>query len=287
MNKASKMETENDREKQLEFLNYINVGESCHEIFLTKDELPEMSSFGINMAGIAQLQPPYHIERNNPQEHCILITQSGEGFLEWEHGETIIEANTLVVLPAGASFRFTIKGKYWNLCWLLLHDKHELLKQKTFSKRIYPCFDAENIRLVFSLLALERQKQILFRQSSLLQLLRYLKQNLSQEQQTAETRLDQAFTKVEQALHQPWNVTSIAQLCHYSEPHLYRLCKQQYGVGPKQKLQEMRIEKAKQLLIDTQWPINELAQRLGFSDPHNFSNCFKKFVGISPKGYRG
>ena len=136
---------EKDVKNKVEFLNYINVGERCHEIFLTKDELPEMSGFGLNMAGIAQLQPPYHIERNNPQEHSILITQSGEGFLEWEQGEKVIEANSMVVLPAGASFRFTIKGEHWHLCWLLLHDKHDLLKQKTFSKRVYPCFDAENI----------------------------------------------------------------------------------------------------------------------------------------------
>ncbi|MEH6452851.1 MAG: helix-turn-helix transcriptional regulator [Psychromonas sp.] len=287
MGKVLERLTEKEVKKKIEFINHINVGESCNEIFLTKDELPEMDGFGLQMAGIAQLKPPYHIERNCPQEHSVLITQSGEGLLEWEEGEKVIEPNSLVVLPAGKSFRFTIKGEHWDLCWLLLHDEHEFLKQKAFSKRVYPCSDAENIRLVFSLLALERQKSSLFRVTSLVQLFRYLKQNLSQEQQIAETRLDQAFTKVEQALHQAWNVSSIADLCHYSEPHLYRLCKQQYGMGPKQKLQEMRIEKAKQLLIDTQWPINELAQRLGFSDPHNFSNFFKKFVGVSPKGYRG
>lgn len=272
--------------KKSEFINFINVGEGCYEIFLTKDELPEMSDFGINMAGIAQLTPPYHVERHNPQEHCILITQSGEGLLEWDHGEELIQANSLVVLPAGASFRFTIKGEHWNLCWILLNEKHELLKQKTFSKRVFPCVDAENIQLIFSLLALERHKISLFRQASLIQLLRYLKLNFAQQQQVAETRIDQAFSKVEQALHQPWNVKTIAEKCHYSEPHLFKLCKKQYGVGPKQKLQLMRIEKAKQLLLDTQWPINELAQRLGFSDAHNFSNFFKKFVGVSPKGYR-
>ena len=272
--------------KKTDFVNYINVGERCNEIFLTKDELPEMSHFGINMAGIAQLTSPYHVERNNPKEHSILITQSGQGVLEWEHGEKLIEANSLVILPAGESFRFTIKGEHWDLCWILLQEQHDLLKQKSFPKRVYPCFDAENIHHIFSLLALERNKASLFRQASLVQLFRYLKLNFAQEQQIAETRLDHAFTKVEQALHQPWTVKSIAALCHYSEPHLFRLCKTQYGLGPKQKLQKMRIEKAKQLLLDTQWPINELALRLGFSDAHNFSNFFKKFVGVSPKKYR-
>ncbi|WP_413698620.1 AraC family ligand binding domain-containing protein [Psychromonas sp. KJ10-10] len=148
--------------KKTDFVNYINVGERCHEIFLTRDELPEMSHFGINMAGIAKLTPPYHVERNNPREHSILITQSGQGFLQWEHGEKIIEANSLVILPAGESFRFTIKGEHWNLCWILLQEKHELLKQKSFPQRIYSCFDAESIHLIFSLLALERQKILCF-----------------------------------------------------------------------------------------------------------------------------
>ena len=47
----------------------------------------------------------------------------------------------------------------------------------------------------------------------------------------------------------------------------------------------IRMKKARELLEMTQLRTYEIAERVGFSDPHYFSIAFKKFTGKTPKEY--
>jgi AraC-like DNA-binding protein len=51
-------------------------------------------------------------------------------------------------------------------------------------------------------------------------------------------------------------------------------------------IQEQRIVKAKLLLTQTQEPIANIAERLGFSNSSNFTNAFKNITGLSPSEIR-
>ncbi|UJF34866.1 response regulator transcription factor [Paenibacillus hexagrammi] len=51
-------------------------------------------------------------------------------------------------------------------------------------------------------------------------------------------------------------------------------------------LRGMRIERAKALLLESDWPIYEVASRAGFEDEKYFSRLFREFVGRSPSEFR-
>ena len=53
-----------------------------------------------------------------------------------------------------------------------------------------------------------------------------------------------------------------------------------------QYLNHYRIEKAKNLLIETVENINEISCSIGYNNTTYFSKKFKSVVGISPKEYR-
>ena len=72
----------------------------------------------------------------------------------------------------------------------------------------------------------------------------------------------------------------------YSQAHFKRRFKKETGMTPLQYLTELRITRAKQLLGDPRFNIEEIAHECGFSDHFYFSKCFKKHIGISPQGYR-
>ena len=55
---------------------------------------------------------------------------------------------------------------------------------------------------------------------------------------------------------------------------------------PKQYIAALRIKEAKRLLIETELRINEVATKIGISDPYYFSRMFKRNVGISPANYK-
>lgn len=47
-----------------------------------------------------------------------------------------------------------------------------------------------------------------------------------------------------------------------------------------------RMEKAKELLLETSMKIREISEQCGYNDQHYFSYCFKKYTGVSPNACR-
>jgi AraC-like DNA-binding protein len=51
-------------------------------------------------------------------------------------------------------------------------------------------------------------------------------------------------------------------------------------------LDEARQERACRLLRETDTPIHAIAERLGFADASNFSRCFRRWCGVTPRDFR-
>lgn len=65
-----------------------------------------------------------------------------------------------------------------------------------------------------------------------------------------------------------------------------RLFKKEIGTTVYDYLMIKKINTAKLLLEDTDLSINEIAYRIGYADPHYFSNVFRKKTGFTPTEYR-
>ena len=48
----------------------------------------------------------------------------------------------------------------------------------------------------------------------------------------------------------------------------------------------VRMDMAKQLLLEGEWKVHEVSERVGYANPYYFSACFKNRVGLSPSEYR-
>ena len=51
-------------------------------------------------------------------------------------------------------------------------------------------------------------------------------------------------------------------------------------------LDEVRLELAREYLLETALPLHEIAALLGFSEPGNFTHTFKRWVGVTPNIFR-
>jgi AraC-like DNA-binding protein len=51
-------------------------------------------------------------------------------------------------------------------------------------------------------------------------------------------------------------------------------------------LARARFDVASSLLADPEQQIIDIASRLGYSDPANFSRAFRRYAGVSPRDYR-
>lgn len=58
------------------------------------------------------------------------------------------------------------------------------------------------------------------------------------------------------------------------------------GTSPKQYIIELRLEYARELLLETQLPVSRIAEQCGFPDAFYFSRRFKARFSLSPQQYR-
>jgi AraC family transcriptional regulator len=82
------------------------------------------------------------------------------------------------------------------------------------------------------------------------------------------------------------SVDELARLCEISPRHLTRAFKITAGCTVGSYVKEVRINKAKSLLVDTTLLQKEIAFRLGYSTPSSFSVAFCDAVGVTPNEFR-
>lgn len=85
---------------------------------------------------------------------------------------------------------------------------------------------------------------------------------------------------------EPFQLKEIAKKYSFHPAHIIRCVKRKYGITPLQLLLNIRHNKAKKLLRDTDDSINEIAMAIGVTDNAYFSKQFKKNIKMTPSEYR-
>lgn len=85
---------------------------------------------------------------------------------------------------------------------------------------------------------------------------------------------------------EPVRIKEIADYLGLDRSYLCKLFKRATNYTPMEYLISFRIRKARQLLKQTDLPIQHIAYSVGYSDPFAFSKLFKRETGMSPSDYR-
>jgi signal transduction histidine kinase/AraC-like DNA-binding protein/CheY-like chemotaxis protein len=83
-----------------------------------------------------------------------------------------------------------------------------------------------------------------------------------------------------------YTVEDLARDLAISRVQLYRKVKAILGISISDHINNMRLDKSKELLKKSNQTISEIAYAVGFSSPNYFSTSFKNKFGISPKEYK-
>lgn len=77
----------------------------------------------------------------------------------------------------------------------------------------------------------------------------------------------------------------VAQELNYNSDYLSQIFKKETGKNFNTYLIEVRMEKAKELLLTGSGKIREVAEKVGYANEMYFSTAFKGYTGISPKKF--
>jgi AraC family transcriptional regulator, glycine betaine-responsive activator len=98
--------------------------------------------------------------------------------------------------------------------------------------------------------------------------------------------LIEAAALMEANLEEPLSLDEIAQLVGVSRRQIERLFKRYVGEVPTKYYLDMRLRRARGLLLQTSMSIMEVAVACGFQSPPHFSKCYRDLFGHTPSAER-
>jgi AraC-like DNA-binding protein len=91
---------------------------------------------------------------------------------------------------------------------------------------------------------------------------------------------------MDRAFAQPLDVPALAQIAHVSPAHFSRQFRATFGETPHRYLQRRRVERAMELLRETDIAVTDICFDVGFNSLGTFSRTFRGIVGEPPSAYR-
>lgn len=99
-------------------------------------------------------------------------------------------------------------------------------------------------------------------------------------------KLTKALNYIRGNYYKDFTIGDLAEYSEYSASRLRSAIRALTGKSPIEFRNQLRIEKACEYLSSTNISISEIAAMVGFKEPFYFTNCFKKYMGVSPSAYR-
>lgn len=100
-------------------------------------------------------------------------------------------------------------------------------------------------------------------------------------------RLSRVIERMEQSIEEPVSPADLAEEVGMSTRQLERLFRRYLNRSPKRYYMELRLARARNLLMQTELSVINVALACGFSSPSHFSKCYRAQYGTTPYRERG
>jgi AraC family transcriptional regulator len=84
----------------------------------------------------------------------------------------------------------------------------------------------------------------------------------------------------------PISIEDLAEMCNASRFYFLKEFRRIMGITPYQYILKMKMDRAKELLMEDDTRVIDVAYQMGFSDQSHFTNTFKKYFGFSPGNFK-
>jgi AraC-like DNA-binding protein len=125
--------------------------------------------------------------------------------------------------------------------------------------------------------------------AKLLELMVYLSRAYTNSDTTeahALLRVGNVIGALENDFSRDWKLDELLTIAHMSRSNLMRIFRKATGQTPIEYLVRLRIQRAMEMLRNTDLAITEIAMEVGFNDSNYFTRQFRRILGESPRSFR-
>lgn len=210
--------------------------------------------------------------------YLIHFCLSGKGVLQDKYGLHEIKSGELFIIRPGEATVYTAdKDEPWHYLWIaFIGDIADIF---TCDKSVFS-YNQALIDRLYSLINQEVKSAIPYSAVIL-----ELAHELFSSSKEPKTKIAEIKAYIDYNYMESISVDSLSKLFAFERSYLFRIFKNHFGIGVKEYITKVRMERAKRFLKSGH-SVASAAYMTGFSDEFNFSRAFKKHVGISPRDYK-
>ena len=97
---------------------------------------------------------------------------------------------------------------------------------------------------------------------------------------------DRVIEYMKEHVDERLSVADICSILHYNKSYIFRQFKKTTGSSLMAYFVKMKVQKAKEMLRETDLSVATISDKLSFDSPNYFSKTFKKITGYTPSTYR-
>ena len=110
--------------------------------------------------------------------------------------------------------------------------------------------------------------------------------HLMDNKENRKNNIEDILNYIDRNCHKDISLDQVGEYANMSSYYLSKIFKKETGVNFVTYLTERKIEIAKDMLLNTDVPIINIALDLSYHEPNYFSKVFKKSTGMTPTEYR-
>lgn len=232
------------------------------------------------------LEGEHHITRRFSQS-VLLLGLEGTLYFEEEGEPVSVSPGKWYIQRAGlfqTGNRASLSPVYF-----YLHFDGAVCEAETnppFALPLAGAFDVQSVRPLLEKLVhcqKEAASQRLFEISLFRSLLYFLYCSDQEEKNSLPYRI---LTAVSSHMEQPVSLGSLSEELGYCEDYLGRVFRRQYGVSLCRYANRLRVQRAKQLLRETNKSVEQIGREIGCLSVSRFYRMFRRETGMSPSAWR-
>ncbi|MCI8360228.1 MAG: AraC family transcriptional regulator [Clostridiales bacterium] len=270
--------------------------EDSLRIIHTPSMTAKSSFFYIQEAGRFQTRPGYYTERCRLPSYLLLYTLSGRGSLRYGEKDYALAPESLMYIDCMEAHSYRPAGPApWSFYWVhfygatsdgyykLFHNAAPPVVENLAESRIPALMEGlvESNRTTGPSAELENARKLL---ELITEIILAAAPDYAGGEMPAGMREVAAY--MERHYGEPLTLDRLAQRFSLSKYHLARAFKQAAGVAPGEYLIRLRMNRAQDLLKNSDLPLSEVAAAVGVSSQNHFYTLFKSRTGHSPSEYR-
>ncbi len=282
--------------------------------YLTASEYDEKWGITVNTIGTADIVSGYELypPKGHPDDfnfdintgrilssfQLIYIAKGrGKIFFDTIHSKTLEQGDMVLIRPGVWHSYFPDKHTGWKEYWIGAEGKilEERLKNDFFGEpeKIFKVGVREDIiALYMKALDIADKERPFYQQvlASILNMLLgmaiYYDKNSQVDGDEVLNRIQQSKALIREKLLTNITPEEIAEEVNISYSWFRKTFKEYTNMSPSHYMQDLKLQKAKEMLVNTQMSIKEISYSLNYDNISYFTTLFKRYIHMTPNEYR-